>query len=626
MFLLLPIVVLFELTLILYSYSSQPQRSIREAFLASLILVCAGATILAEGLGFWGMINVWTIRGIWLVTALLLTWFSFERKVFLLWRFQLVSLEWPEWSILSALIIIALLSAVVAYQCPPNTVDSLVYHLPRLMFWIQNGSLAYYPTPILRQLNYPPGAEILLIHCYALAGDDRWLNFLQWFAMLGSVVGVSMLARFLGAGTRGQLLTALVASTIPMGVLQSNSTQTDYVLTLWIICMTVFIWSKVFIKDKTSLLWVALSIALAVLTKGTAFIILPFIVFLLWMQKNKGVVYLTKIIGTLLVTVILLNASYWTRNIISQPSHGFFPQNEENLIVEHLWPQGIAANMIRHSALHFMTPIDAQVKALHDFVFNLETILGVKHDDRRIFSYDPANAFSGHYVFNEDVAANTLHFILGMVMIFIAVFFWSKQERAYAVCVLVACVLMVSFVKWQPWASRFHLPLFLLAAPLIGIGLNRMRRWGLGVGAILLIIAISLIFTHPLRPLIGNPNIFTFKDRQMWYFAHIQDATGQYGQMSAIVKSSGCKNIGLITSEGSLVYPLWPLISSDRSVQFNYMDVNNFSRSFSKESQTPCLVLTLDKKEPQMLVLGSGMYRHVWENNYFQIYSNVKVQ
>lgn len=596
-------------------------RSLREAFLVAVLLICVCATLLTEGLSLFSAVNPWTIRGFWLVAAVFLMVVFFRKRALLSGRTHLVPLTWSEGAVLFGIAFIALLSAIIAFQCPPNTADSMVYHLPRVMFWAQNGSLAYYPTPILRQLNYPPGAEMLLLHLYLLAGDDRWFNFLQWFAMVGSVAGVSLLAKYLGAGTRGQLFAALAAVTVPMGVLQSNSTQTDYVLTLWVICTAVFVWRAVFTEDKISIWWVGLSFALAVLTKGTAFIALPFLFFLFWRGRKKGFAHTAKMVGILIVLLGLLNAGYWTRNMLEQPGHGIFPENETSLVVEHFWPQGMAANMARQCALHFMLPFDASVKTLHDLIFAFEDKLGVAHDDSRIFSFDPDHAFSGHYVFNEDVAANSLHFLLGAAMIFMALFFWSSQERAYAVCVLAACVLLTCIIKWQPWASRFHLPLFLLAAPLIGIGTSRMRVWGFGMGVVLVIFAAIILMTHPLRPLIGHPNIFTFKDRRMWYFAHIQDTTGAYGEAARVVRSSGCRNIGLITGAGSYVYPLWALISPDRSIQFHYVDVDNFSRNFRQGPQDECLVLTLDNKQPKMLILNDQAYLEVWQNNLFQVYS-----
>jgi len=624
---ILPIIVITELTFLFYTCIPQAQRSIRESFLMAMVLACACATLLAESLSLFNAVNMLTIRVAWFIAASFLAWLTYRKRSFSSWQIPKVSLTWYEVVVLCAVVFIALLSALIAFQCPPNTADSLTYHLPRVMCWAQNGSLSYYPTPVVHQLNFPPGAEILLLHVYLLAGDDRWFNFLQWFAMIGSVIGISVLVKRLGAGTWEQLLAALVAVTVPMGVLQSNSTQTDYVLTLWVVCTVVFVWRAVYVEENmASVLWIGLSVALAFLTKGTAFIILPFLFFFFWMGRKRGFFRTTKIIGILLGLLIILNAGYWTRNMLSQQGHGIFPENDTYLLVKQFWPQGMVANIMRHSALEFMTPYDSQVKMLHDFVFTFEDKLGIAHDDKRIFSFDPINAFNGHYVFNEDVAANSLHFILGTVMIFFALFFWSKQERFYAGCVLAACILLCSVIKWQPWASRFHLPLFLLAAPLIGIGLGRVRAlaWTAGLG--LVIFAVFLLMTHNLRPIVGNPNIFTFKDRRMWYFAHIQDTTGYFGEVTAIVKSSGCKDVGLITNGLGYSYPLWPLISPDRSIRFHYVDVDNFSSGFGRNSVDPCLVMTEDNKEPKMLMVGDKMYMEAWENNFFQLYGKVNVQ
>lgn len=39
----------------------------------------------------------------------------------------------------------------------PNQWDSMVYHLSRVDHWIQNGSVGFYPSHIVRQLYNPPG-------------------------------------------------------------------------------------------------------------------------------------------------------------------------------------------------------------------------------------------------------------------------------------------------------------------------------------------------------------------------------------------------------------------------------------------------------------------------------------
>jgi len=81
----------------------------------------------------------------------------------------------------------------------------------------------------VRQLFNPPWAEFAMLHLALLGGDERWANGVQWFSMLGSLAGVSLIAKHLGAAARGQLFSALFCATIPMGILQAAGTQNDYV-------------------------------------------------------------------------------------------------------------------------------------------------------------------------------------------------------------------------------------------------------------------------------------------------------------------------------------------------------------------------------------------------------------
>ena len=89
---------------------------------------------------------------------------------------------------------------LVAAVAPPNTNDALTYHMPRVVHWIQDRSVAFYPTHILRQLYLSPGSEFILLHFQILSGSDHLANFVQWFSMLGSAVAVSLIAKELGSG------------------------------------------------------------------------------------------------------------------------------------------------------------------------------------------------------------------------------------------------------------------------------------------------------------------------------------------------------------------------------------------------------------------------------------------
>jgi 4-amino-4-deoxy-L-arabinose transferase-like glycosyltransferase len=100
--------------------------------------------------------------------------------------------------------------------------------------------------------------------------------------MLGSLVGVSLIAQQLGGPPHSQVLATVVCTTIPMGILQASSSQTDYVVAFWLVCLVYFLGRLVRHRGSkhhsVDMLCVGASLGLAVLTKPTAyFIALPFI-------------------------------------------------------------------------------------------------------------------------------------------------------------------------------------------------------------------------------------------------------------------------------------------------------------------------------------------------------------
>src|SRR5262249_19335549 len=137
--------------------------------------------------------------------------------------------------------------------------------------WIQNGTVAHYPTSIVRQLYLPPWSEFAISQLQLLSGGDRFANCVQWLALVGSAVAVWRIAAQLGAGATGQVLSAVFAVTLPMAILQGSSAQTDLVTSLWVL---IFV-SEVLANRAVSwsplrVAFIGGSIGLALLTKLTA--------------------------------------------------------------------------------------------------------------------------------------------------------------------------------------------------------------------------------------------------------------------------------------------------------------------------------------------------------------------
>jgi len=137
---------------------------------------------------------------------------------------------WLDRTLLLGVVVIVLVTGLLAWLVPPQTWDSLNYHLSRVAQWAQERAVRHFATGIEVQNSMPPGAEMAILQFYVLVGGDRLASFVEWFAMVGCLMGVSLVAMQLGAGFIGQLVAVVFTATLPMGITQASSTVTDYVL------------------------------------------------------------------------------------------------------------------------------------------------------------------------------------------------------------------------------------------------------------------------------------------------------------------------------------------------------------------------------------------------------------
>ena len=210
--------------------------------------------------------------------------------------------------------IVFLLVAITATLAPPSTWDAMEYHLPRTVMWMSNRSVQFYPTPDYAQLIFGPWAEYTAMHASTLWGGDRFVNFIELFSYLGSVVGVSLIAKMLGAGLRGQVLAAVVCATIPQGILEASGPMNTYVVSFWIMTAAVFIMS---FNDHSSWLnsiCIGLAAGLALLTKGSAYVYLPFLVLACWwMGSTASRTRFLKRCPVFLLLILAVNGGFFFR-------------------------------------------------------------------------------------------------------------------------------------------------------------------------------------------------------------------------------------------------------------------------------------------------------------------------
>lgn len=505
---------------------------------------------------------------------------------------------------LIGIVLVCALVFIVAILAPPNTNDSLTYHMSRVMHWIQGRGVGPYPTAISRQLWMPPLAEYIIAHVTLLARSDSPANLVQWFSLVGSVIAVTSIARQLGAGLEGQLVAGLLAATIPMAILQGSSTQNDLVTSFWVVLLVdqvlgvirrgAFTWRDGF--------WVGAISGLGVLTKGTfpAFA-LPLIAWLgLHLVLRKQLIPVTKFAFIGVSLVFLLNVGHWRRNLVT---YGMFLGPTESVQMQSgifLRPNLLLSNLTKNLVFHLATPFEAANRVTLSAYLKVHEQLGVNIDATTFRPENNSFSVLGASL-HEDIAGNLLPLSV-LAASSLALCFGSPVKdrqfmRKYLSAWLGMFVLFSLFYPWQPWGSRLELPWFVAGSPIAGLASRRLpgKRSAVFVTGLLLSASLPWLLSNSSRPLIPifteNPSVLT-SPRETLLFSNRPTLEKPYSGAVALARKAGCDAVGLRIDSSDPEYIFWSLLGAPwNGLRIEHVGVEDDSRRLARREIKPCVVV-----------------------------------
>ena len=542
------------------------------------------------------------------------------------------------------LIIVA--TGVTALVAPPNTYDSMAYHMARVAHWVTDQTIAFYPTNIVRQLYESPWAEYVVLQLQLLSGGDQLANLAQWFSMVGSVITASLVAEQVGAPRRGQVLAAVVVATLPMGILQASSTQTDYTLSFWILCTVSTLLTFTITRSTPAAGWLAAALGLAMLTKATAYIfaapmLAVFGAWMLWRLRRRVVVPALVMIAIPLV----INSGYYIRNE-STFGNPLSASSDVALVAnDSITPRGITSNTLRDAVLQFGTPSPLVNAWLGRAVAKVHSqILHIGVNDPRTTWLDTSFAINATSL-DEDYAGDPLQALAALVAMIAAFAYLFRRgpplPAVYSGCIIVAFLLFAAYLKWQPWHSRLELPLLVVAGPLIGaVAARHLGEVGIGlVAAVMLVAAVPWVIDNQTRPIVGfalpgavtpvprllpdGATIFN-TSRTGLYFVKDPQARDPFTRAAADTKQLGCRDIGLWSGPADWEYPLWVLAQqSFAGDRVDQVFVTNSSAQAPSFGAHPCyLVVAVPLANPPVEVdLDGRVFKVVWAENGLTAYA-----
>lgn len=492
-------------------------------------------------------------------------------------------------------IVVILVTLLISVMYPPNNWDSMTYHMARIAQWQQNHSVDFYPTSIIRQLFSAPWAEYAILNIVILTGSDRLANLVQWFAMIGSIVALIMISNEINQEKSATTFVMILSASLPMGILQSSSTQNDYALTLW---LTIFVYFTIrCIKSSSYFNTFAIGVALglALLTKATALLFAA--PFLFWYtvasinQKGKRGVNGLVVIA---LYASLINLGHFIRNYqLFGNILGIHPDiplvNNEQLSIEIL-----ISNFIRNLSLNIGLPNAFYNESVTNSISFFLRHLGIDPNDP--LSTLGNTVFKVDFNIHEDAAGNFVHLLLLIpCLAAFAINFrkFQKLQILYLLCVMCGFVNYSLILKWQPWGSRLLLPFFMLVNVSIASFFTSIRntKYVKMIFIIMILYSIPFLIMNRSRPIFeqtkseyGIRSFHFFpvinSSRNELYFKNKPGDFNGYHSISIAVRDFGCQSLELILSGDDWEYPLHKFINFNGAapITIYHGNVQNISR------------------------------------------------
>jgi hypothetical protein len=204
---------------------------------------------------------------------------------------------------------------------------------------------------------------------------------------------------------------------------------------------------------------------------------------------------------------------------------------------------------------------------------------------------------------------------------------WRPRRHArltwYALGIMLGAMLYCWYLKWQPWASRLHTPLFAMAAPLLAMTIvskaGNARKY-IGYVVLTCMVFYSLPFTlrNESRPLLSRT--WSQQERMQLYFQNRRELFNDYKKAIEVLVEAKAQQVGLYLGADHWEYPFWVFAQrmekSGRGITFRHVKISNNWRTLEQELPLPLYVIATKKTE---IWEYESLYTPVYTSNYVRV-------
>ena len=516
-------------------------------------------------------------------------------------------------------IIILIASVQLFFSCVtvPYNYDSMTYHLPRILIWIQNHCVNYYDTDIIRQNVSPVLAEFNNLHWMLLCGSDQLANLVQYKAFLFNAVLIWGILDLLDCRHLWKLISILLYMTMSITLAESISTQTDLFACCWLLC-TVFLALAVYRKehltksrrDFLDMFALAVSVGLTYLAKAN--LCIASMILIVWLllgrfAKKDSMKLLLSYTAFCGIVILGMALPTWIRNfrfagdILASDYMGMIAigSYEPRLVLMNIFKNIGDLAVLPYTGTYWMIIGE-----------KLSRVLGVNLND-------PAISFAGsqfviHYSQNMDLAGAPAAVLLSLSVLLYSLICRiggrrlskTKGDDSFLACLLLSVFLTLIITRWQPWGSRLMIHACIMLILVSGFLLDRHDRYkpilkgGFAVLWMLLVVFTvcntALAWQYHGRIALEGVGC-TEQERFRLYFRENPQAWDDYSALCKYLEQNrSIGTVGFFTSSSGYEYPLMKeLIKNDITFAAVTLSDDSMERGLN-DGYVPDVIISID--------------------------------
>ncbi len=535
--------------------------------------------------------------------------------------------------------VIGAAALVLSVITVPYNWDSMTYHLPRIVYWVQNRSVEHYATNCIRQIASPVLGEFVNLHIYILCrGSDKLLNLLQCVSYLTCAGFVYAIAKKLKCDRLFCFIASLLYMTMPIAFAEALTTQVDNFATVWLLFFIYLLIDFSYMEEKIN---VTRSSVSKVCTMGMCAawgylakpsVCIAMVCFLVWIlfvciarkDKVRGLLQLAACAFPCVVLPILPEM---IRNFNTFHAYASSATGARQL-VGTVNPLYLLVNFVKNFCWNLPTRL---IQNSHIWIEKvprkLAALLGVELDhqaiseDGRVFEMYAAPNYS------HDSALNPLImwlFILCVVLMIMQLRRVSRKSEGegYSLTAAVSFCLFCVVLRWEPYVTRYMVSYFALLCPMAALSIQKWtrpyKRHSIGCGIVAVIGVLCI--TEFIGMVLWHYDIY--RNGANWrsggYFYNWKGESPLYHAMADDIAKYRYHTVGLYIGGEHFEYPIWEL-TKDSVEQIEHINVENESSIYAKEDFTPDCIVWIRSLPEKPVEINGELYDTVYdygENHY----------